>query len=427
MLEIKFVRQNLDLVKEATSQRGLTLDWDSFEVNDKLLKTFTYDLEVLRHERNAISNQIAVMKKNGDRANNVISKMRKLSIKIKELENELQKIENISREMMMSSPNLFDSSVPYGKDGNNNVLLREVGKCPDFCFSPLPHWIIGKNLGLFDLGRASKIAGARFPLLTGIGAAMERALINFMLDVHINKHKYCEILPPFIVNRRALIGTGQLPKFEQDLFKIESHDSFLVPTAEVPVTNMHQDEVLDESQLPISYVAYSPCFRAEAGSYGKDVKGLIRQHQFNKIELIKFSLPETSYNELEVIVCNAEYILKLLGLHYRVVNLCTGDLGFSASKTYDIEVWMPFQKKYIEISSCSNFQDFQARRANIRIKNKNKQGTRLLHTLNGSALAVGRTMAAIIENYQEPDGSVIIPGVLQSYMGNLKRIDASTV
>jgi seryl-tRNA synthetase len=297
-----------------------------------------------------------------------------------------------------------------------------VGKLPEFAIDPQPHWEVGSNLKILDLDRASKITGARFPLYFGAGARLERALINFMLDSHINEHGYLEVLPPFIVNRQSMTNTGQLPKFEEDLFKLSGWDYFLIPTAEVPLTNIHQGEILAEDLLPICYAAYTPCFRSEAGSYGKDTRGLIRQHQFNKVELVKFSTPETSYDELESLLNNAESILKKLEIPYQVIELCTGDLGFSAAKTYDIEVWMPAQNVYREISSCSNFEDFQARRANIRFKRKGQKGTRLVHTLNGSGLAVGRTVAAILENFQQIDGSVIIPELLRPYMGGMEKI-----
>jgi seryl-tRNA synthetase len=319
-------------------------------------------------------------------------------------------------------PNIPHSSVSVGKNSSENPVVKKVGQLPNFEREPQPHWTLGSLLGIFDFDRASKITGARFPLYIGIGSKLERALINFMLDIHTNEHGYTEVLPPFIVNRQSMTHTGQLPKFEEDLFKLEGWDYFLVPTAEVPVTNIHQGEILDEKMLPILYAAYTPCFRSEAGSYGKDTRGLIRQHQFNKVELVKFTLPETSYDELEKLLSDAETILKRLELPYQVVDLCTGDLGFSAAKTFDIEVWMPAQGVYREISSCSNFESFQARRANIRFRRTGKKGTEMVHTLNGSGLAVGRTVAAILENYQQTDGSVIIPRALRSYMGNLEKI-----
>ena len=324
--------------------------------------------------------------------------------------------------MLLAMPNVPHASVPVGRDETDNPVVKTVGDPPAFTYAPLAHWTLGENLGILDFNRAAKITGARFPLDLGAGARLERALINFMLDLHTGEHHYQEVLPPFIVNRKTMTGPGQLPKFEEDLFKLEGLDYFLIPTAEVPVTNIYQDEILDESQLPIYYTAYTPCFRSEAGSYGKDTRGLIRQHQFNKVELVKFSRPETSYEELESLLDNAETVLRRLELPYRVITLCTGDLGFSAAKTYDIEVWMPAQGVYREISSCSNFEDFQARRAGIRFKEKGKKGTRLVHTLNGSGLAVGRTLAALLENCQREDGSVVIPTALRPYLGGLERL-----
>jgi seryl-tRNA synthetase len=322
----------------------------------------------------------------------------------------------------MSIPNIPHESVPVGKDETDNPVLKKEGDPPRFEFEPKPHWDIGAGLQILDFERAAKITGARFPLYYAAGARLERALINFMLDIHTTQHGYREVLPPFIVNRNTMTGTGQLPKFEEDLFKLEGWDYFLIPTAEVPVTNIYKGEILKEDQLPIYYTAYTPCFRSEAGSAGKDTRGLIRQHQFNKVELVKFALPETSYDELETLRENAETILKQLELPYQVITLCTGDLGFSAAKTYDLEVWMPAQGVYREISSCSNFEDFQARRANIRFKRKGKKGTELVHTLNGSGLAVGRTVAAILENYQTASGSVVVPEALRSYMGGVSEI-----
>ena len=349
--------------------------------------------------------------------------MRKVSGEIKKLEKSLAESEEKVQEILIRLPNIPDSSVPMGKSEADNQLLRQVGTPIKFGFTPKAHWTIGEDLKILDFERAAKITGARFPLYFGAGARLERALINFMLDLHIDEHGYTEVLPPFIVNRKSMTGTGQLPKFKEDLFKLENWDYFLIPTAEVPVTNIYQDEILDEDQLPIYYTAYTPCFRSEAGSYGKDTRGLIRQHQFNKVEMVKFTTPETSYNELESLLKNAEVVLQKLGLPYQVVVLSTGDLGFSAAKTYDIEVWMPAQDKYREISSCSNFEGFQARRAGIRFRRKGKKGTEPVHTLNGSGLAVGRTLAAILENYQQADGTVIIPEVLRPYMGGKEKIE----
>lgn len=422
MLEIKLVRENLEHVKTAMQNRGTAFDWESFQVHDARRKTILFDLEELRRQRNSVSDQVAQMKRSGENADAIIEKMRAVSTTIKGLEKQLSENESVIDEMIMALPNIPHASVPVGKDETDNPLVKTVGEPTAFTYEPLAHWTIGENLGILDFTRAAKIAGARFPLYLGVGARLERALINFMLDLHTGEHGYTEVLPPFIVNRKTMTGTGQLPKFEADLFKLENLDYFLIPTAEVPVTNIYQEEVLDDSQLPICYTAYTPCFRSEAGSYGKDTRGLIRQHQFNKVELVKFTRPETSYDELEALLDNAETVLRRLELPYRVIDLCTGDIGFSAAKTYDIEVWMPAQGVYREISSCSNFEDFQARRANIRYKEKGKKGTRLVHTLNGSGLAVGRTLAALLENCQQEDGSVVIPKALRPYMGGMETI-----
>ena len=422
MLEIKFVRENLELVKTAMQNRGNTFDWEAFQVQDTRRKTILFELEELRRQRNSVSDQVARMKRNGENADAIIEKMRDVSTTIKNLEKDLGEGESAIDEMIMAMPNIPHKSVPVGKNEADNPLVKTVGEPTAFSFAPRPHWTIGENLGILDFTRAAKVAGARFPLYFGVGARLERALINFMLDLHTTEHGYKEVLPPFIVNRKSMTGTGQLPKFEADLFKLEGLDYFLIPTAEVPVTNIYQEEVLDASQLPVYFTAYTPCFRSEAGSYGKDTRGLIRQHQFNKVELVKFTRPEGSYDELESLLDNAETVLRRLELPYRVITLCTGDLGFSAAKTYDIEVWMPAQGVYREISSCSNFEDFQARRANIRFKEKGKKGTRLVHTLNGSGLAVGRTLAALLENYQQEDGRVVIPDALRPYMGRTDMI-----
>ncbi len=423
MLEIKFVRENLSTVQKSLSARGTQIDLDRFKNYDTQRREILLEIEQLRHRRNVVSDQIAGMKKRGQDADALVAEMRKVSIKIKDLDQSLTDIEEKLNDFILEMPNIPHSSVSVGRDSLENPVVKQVGQLPKFAFEPQPHWTLGSALGILDFERASKITGARFPLYFGVGSKLERALINFMLDIHTNEHGYTEVLPPFIVNRQSMTHTGQLPKFEEDLFKLEGWDYYLVPTAEVPVTNIHQGEILDETMLPIRYTAYTPCFRSEAGSYGKDTRGLIRQHQFNKVELVKFTLPETSYDELETLLSDAEAILQRLELPYQVVDLCTGDLGFSASKTYDIEVWMPAQGIYREISSCSNFESFQARRANIRFRRKTKKGTELVHTLNGSGLAVGRTVAAILENYQEPDGAVVIPKALRSYMGNLEKIE----
>lgn len=422
MLEIKYVRQNLSEVRQMLKNRNDSADLDAFERADEKRLEILADLERLRHERNVVSDEIAAMKKNGDDAGDRIKQMRDVSTRIKTLESEIVEFDEKARDILIRLPNFPHKSVPVGKNENDNPVLYEVGTPTAFDFTPEAHWTIGEKLGILDFERAAKIAGARFPLYFGAGALLERALINLMLQSHTTEHGYTEVLPPFMVNRNTMTNTGQLPKFEEDLFKIENRDYFLIPTAEVPVTNIHQQEILDESVLPIKYVAYTPCFRAEAGSYGKDTRGLIRQHQFNKVELVKFSHPDTSYDELETLLADAQSILKKLELPYRVIQLCTGDLGFSAAKTYDIEVWMPAQGTYREISSCSNFETFQARRAGIRFKGKGMKKTDFVHTLNGSGLAVGRTVAALLENCQQSDGSVRIPQALRPFMGGMERI-----
>jgi len=422
MLEIKFVRQNISDVQKALSARGENAEIDILKDCDAHRREILLEIEKLRHNRNIVTDRIAVMKKAGEDAESLVIEMREVSKRIKELDISLSEYEEKLNAILLGLPNIPHSSVLVGKDSLENPVVKTIGKLPELGFEPQAHWDLGQKLGILDFDRAAKITGARFPLYFGAGAKLERALINFMLDVHITEHGYKEVLPPFIVNRKSMTHTGQLPKFEEDLFKLEGWDYFLIPTAEVPVTNIHANEIFDENKLPVLYTAYTPCFRSEAGSYGKDTRGLIRQHQFNKVELVKFSHPETSYDELEKLLSDAESILKRLELPYQVISLCTGDLGFSAAKTYDIEVWMPAQGVYREISSCSNFESFQARRANIRFKTKGKKGTQLVHTLNGSGLAVGRTVAAILENFQEPDGSVILPKAIRPYMGNMERI-----
>ena len=423
MIDIKFVRQNLKQIEKSLENRGETADLESFIHCDSQRKSLLLEIEDLRHRRNVVSEQIAAMKRNKEDADDLVAEMRQVADRIKVLDKDLSENEDKINHILYRIPNLPHHSVPIGKDSSENPVINKVGDVPNFDFEPQPHWILGEKLKIFDFEAASNITGARFPLYLGPGARLERALINFMLDVHTTKHGYKEILPPFIVNRDSMTGTGQLPKFEEDLFKLQGWDYFLVPTAEVPVTNIHKGEVLDEDDLPILYTAYTPCFRSEAGSYGKDTRGLIRQHQFNKVELVKFTTPETSYDELETLLNHAEAILNYLEIPYQVINLCTGDLGFSSAKTYDIEVWMPAQGVYREISSCSNFESFQARRANIRFKRKGKKGTELVHTLNGSGLAVGRTVAALLENFQQADGSVLIPEALRQYMGGMEKIE----
>ncbi len=422
MLEIKFVRQNLSDVKRALEARHSELDISAFQTADDLRRGVLVELEELRHQRNRVSDQIADLKKVGEDATVLVEQMRLVSAKIKMLEQELAVHQETLDKILLEIPNIPHASVPFGKDAADNSLVKQVGTPPHFGYDAQAHWDIGTRLGILDFERAAKITGARFPLYLGAGAHLERALINFMLDIHVSEHGYKEVLPPFAVNRQSMTNTGQLPKFEQDLFKLEGWDYFMIPTAEVPLTNLHQGEVLDEGQLPIYYTAVTPCFRSEAGSYGKDTRGLIRQHQFNKVEMVKLTQPEASYDELEKMLTNAEAVLQRLGLPYQVVSLCTGDIGFSAAKTYDLEVWMPGQGAYREISSCSNCESFQARRANIRFRQKGKKGTELVHTLNGSGLAVGRTVAAILENYQQADGSVVIPEALRPYMGGMEVI-----
>jgi seryl-tRNA synthetase len=422
MLEIKFVRQNLSTVQKALAARAHYAELDTFKKCDDERRVILQEIESLRHRRNVVSERIAEMKKAGEGTDTLVVEMRAVSLKIKELDKKLSENQEIINDILLGLPNIAHPTVPIGKDETDNPVVRTFGKLPEFGPAPRPHWEIGSDLKILDFDRASKITGARFPLYFGAGARLERALINFMLDIHINEHGYQEVLPPFVVNRQAMINTGQLPKFEEDLFKLSGWDYFLIPTAEVPVTNIHQGEILEEDLLPIYYAAYTPCFRSEAGSYGKDTRGLIRQHQFNKVELVKFTKPENSYDELETLLNSAETILKRLQIPYQVIELCTGDLGFSAAKTYDIEVWMPAQNRYREISSCSNFEDFQARRGNIRFKRKGKKGTELVHTLNGSGLAVGRTVAAVLENFQQADGSVIIPEELRPFMAGMEKI-----
>ncbi len=422
MLDLKFVRSNLERVRKMIEDRGYDLDISQFEQLDEERRERLSVLEALRHRRNTVSDDIARMKKNGEDASGEISEMKEVAAKIKEKEKELPDVAEKLNQLLQLIPNIPDESVPVGKDETDNPVIRTWGNIRDFSFSPSPHWDVGETLGILDFACAAKLSGARFALYRGAGAALERALINFMIHVHTTEHGYTEVLPPFMVNAASMFGTGQLPKFEEDLFKVKGRDLYLIPTAEVPVTNIHREEVLSEEDLPVKYVAYTPCFRSEAGSYGKDTRGLIRQHQFNKVELVKFAKPEESYDELEKLTQNAEEILKRLELPYRVVTLCTGDIGFSAAKTYDLEVWLPGQGLYREISSCSNFVDFQARRANIRFKRKGSSGNELLHTLNGSGLAVGRTVVAILENYQRKDGSVEIPVALRPFMGGMKEI-----
>jgi len=423
MLDLKFVRENVDRIRRMLQDRRLDMDLKPLLDLDEERRRILREVEELKHRRNVASEEISHLKRDKQDASQRIEEMREVSQQIKVLDQDLADIEQRFRDFLLLIPNMPHSSVAVGKDEKDNPVVKTWGTAPVFDFEPKPHWEIGENLGILDFERAAKMTGARFTLYWGLGAAMERALISFMLDIHTHRHGYTEVLPPFMVNSTSLLGTGQLPKFKEDLFKLEGRDFYLVPTAEVPVTNIHMNEVLEEEQLPKHYTAFTPCFRSEAGSYGKDTRGLIRQHQFNKVELVKLVKPDTSYEELERLLLNAETILQELGLHYRIVMLCTGDLGFSASKTYDIEVWLPGQNTYREISSCSNFEDFQARRANIRFRSKGQAKTELVHTLNGSGLAVGRTLVAILENYQQEDGSVLIPPVLRRYLGDVGKIE----
>ncbi|HHO48285.1 MAG TPA: serine--tRNA ligase [Desulfobacteraceae bacterium] len=418
MLELRFIRENIDLVREKTMRRGMdSAVIDRFAEIDADRLALLAEAENLKNRRNTVSRRIAELKQGGDNeaAEPLIREMREASARIRELDARLSAVEEELQDIVMSIPNLCDDSVPVGRDDSDNVEVRKWGGIPGFSFAPRPHWEIGEQLGILDFETSAKLAGARFALLKGLGARLSRALVNFFLDLHTQKHGYQEVLPPFMVNSATMTGTGQLPKFAADLFKIDNWDLWLIPTAEVPVTNIHSGETLSEAQLPLRYTAYTPCFRSEAGSYGKDTRGLIRQHQFEKVELVKFTTPETSHRELESLLADAEEVLQLLRLPYRVVTLCTGDLGFSATKTYDIEVWLPGQNTYREISSCSNFLDFQARRMGIRYRPAGEKKSRLVHTLNGSGLAVGRTLVAILENYQQEDGTVALPEVLRPY------------
>ncbi len=419
MLELRFIRENIELVKAKTAKRGLdTAMLDRFMAIDARRLAILSEVEGLKNRRNTASKEIADFKKAADHASAepLILEMKEANSRIKELDEELSAVQESLQDIVMSVPNLCDDSVPEGRDDSDNIEVRTWGDKPSFSFTPKAHWDIGVELGVLDFERAAKISGSRFALLSGQAARMERALANFMLDLHTGEHGYTEILPPYLVNTPSMTATGQLPKFEEDLFKIKDWDLYLIPTAEVPVTNIHRDETLEERDLPLKYTAFTPCFRSEAGSYGRDTRGLIRQHQFNKVELVKFTTPESSFDELESLLANAEKVLQLLGLHYRVVTLCSGDLGFSATKTYDIEVWLPGQEAYREISSCSNFLDFQARRGAVRYRPEGEKKSKLVHTLNGSGLAVGRTLVAIMENYQQEDGSIGVPDVLKPYV-----------
>ena len=421
MLDLNFVRENLPLVEEKLRQRGMdpaAILKDFREVDTQRRQAIT-EAETSKAQRNKASEEIAKLKKSGQDATAAMAQTKDLREKIQALEKTATDLDARLRDILAGIPNLPHASVPVGHSAEDNVEVRQWGAPPKFDFIPKPHWDLGAELGILDLERAVKLTGARFAVYWDLGAKLERALMNFMLDLHTREHGYTEVLPPYLVNSDSMYGTGQLPKFASDLFRVPhgEKDLWLIPTAEVPVTNLYRDEVLDQAQLPVSLTAYTPCFRSEAGSYGKDVRGIIRQHQFQKVELVKFAHPEHSYEEHEKLTHNAEEVLQKLGLHYRVVTLCTGDMGPSSAKTYDIEVWLPGQQLFREISSCSNFESYQARRANIRYRPEGKNKTEFVHTLNGSGLAVGRTWVAIVENYQQADGSVIIPEALRPYIG----------
>jgi seryl-tRNA synthetase len=427
MLDLTYLRENIQTARERLGHRGFSLDVETFQRLDSERKSLIQEVERLRQTRNTTSEEIGRLAREKVDVTEKRNEMKVVSQKIKELEESLQRVEEQLYHFAAIIPNLPDPSVPIGPTDEQNVEVRRVGEPPRFDFEPKAHWDLCPPLGILDLERATKIAGTRFPLLAGQGARVERALINFMLDIHTGEHGYQEILPPFMANSKSLFATGQLPKFEEDLFKLKDHDYYLIPTAEVPVTNIYRDDIIDGDRLPIKFVAYTPCFRSEAGSYGKDVRGVFRQHQFNKVELVKFTRQEQSNTELESLVTNAEEILKRLKIAYRVVIHSTGDMGFSASKSYDIEVWLPGQNAYREISSCSNFEDFQARRANIRYRPAAGEKVRFAHTLNGSGLAIGRTWIAIMENYQQKDGTVVIPEALRPYLDGLSVIQPQKV
>lgn len=423
MLDIKLIRNDFDKVKEALKNRNEVInEIDSFSELDEKRRSILHESEQLKNRRNTVSQEVAKLKKAGENADELILEMRKVGDQIKELDDQVKELDDQLHHILLRIPNIPHSSVPIGLTEEDNVPIRFWGEKPSSIFTPKPHFEIAEELGILDFEAASKVSGARFVFYKGLGAKLERALINFMLDLHTEEHGYEEVFPPFIVNRDSMTGTGQLPKFEEDAFKLENTDYFLIPTAEVPVTNMYKNEILDNEDLPKYYAAYSACFRSEAGSAGRDTRGLIRLHQFNKVELVKFVHPNHSYEELEKLLQNAEKVLQLLGLPYQVLNMCTADLGFTAAKKYDIEVWLPSFNTYREISSISNFESFQARRANIRFRPDKKAKPEFVHTLNGSGLAIGRTVAAILENYQQEDGSVVIPEALRPYMGGKEKI-----
>lgn len=420
MLDIKIVRANPQAVIDGMKKRGMDLDLSEFQTLDENRRKLLVEVEELKNRRNTVSKEIGRMKKAGENADDMVAEMGKVGDQIKAMDDELRVIEGQLNDIMLSIPNIPDATLPEGGEDDYRVE-RTWGEPKQYDFEPLAHWDIGEGLDILDFERAAKVTGARFTFYKGMGAKLERALISFMLDLHTTEHGYVELIPPYMANVASMTGTGQLPKFAEDMFKLEGLDYYLIPTAEVPVTNYYRDEILDEKDLPIKHCAFSPCFRAEAGSHGRDTRGIIRQHQFHKVEMVKFAHPDHSWEELESLTQNAEHVLQLLELPYRVICLATGDIGFSSAKTYDVEVWLPSFNTYREISSCSNFLDFQARRANIRFRDKDGK-VRFVHTLNGSGLAIGRTVAAVLENYQQPDGSVVVPKVLRPYMGGAEVI-----
>lgn len=422
MLDVKRLRSDFEEVKRLLDKRGKEYHLEKFLEIDKKRRELLQEVEDLKNKQNTESKQVPILKKEGKDVSALMAEMKELSAKIKELDSQVSQVDEEVKNFLLSVPNTPNESVPEGKDDSFNLEMRKWGEPTKFDFEPKPHWEIGENYDILDPETAAKISGTRFTVYKGLGARLERAIVNFMLDTHVDKHGYTEVFPPQMVNRASMTGTGQLPKFEEDAFKVANNGFFLVPTAEVPVTNMYRDDILDGNKLTIKHCAYTACFRAEAGSAGRDTRGLIRQHQFNKVELVKFAKPENSYDELESLTNDAEHILQLLKLPYRVVKLCGGDLGFSSAMTYDIEVWMPSYNRYVEISSCSNFEDYQARRANIKYKDSPKDKAKYVHTLNGSGLAAGRTTAAILENFQQADGTVIIPEVLVPYMNGITKI-----
>lgn len=417
MLDMRFIRENPEVLEKAMEKRNMESPIAKFQELDDKRRDLLYEAEQLKHKRNVNSDKIGELKRNGEDASDLISEMQEVSARIKELDQKVAEVEAELNDLLLAIPNIPHESVPVGTDEEDNKEIRKWGEPRKFDFEDKAHWDIGEDLDILDFERGGKVTGTRFTFLKGAGARLERALINFMLNLHTDEHGYKEVFPPFIANADSMTGTGQLPKFKKDMFKLEGLDYYLIPTAEVPVTNMYRDEILDIEQLPQYFTAYSACFRAEAGAHGRDTRGIIRQHQFNKVEMVKFVKPEDSYDELEKITADAEDVLQKLELPYRVVSLCTGDLTFASAKTYDLEVWMPAYDTYREISSCSNFEDFQARRAGIRYRPEPEASTKFVHTLNGSGLAIGRTVAAILENYQNEDGTVTVPEVLRPFMG----------